>query len=133
MRDHAFSIDHVESLGQHGIRLVHHIVDVVEERGHGEVHAEDAGLGDRGALVGGRRLHEHDAVRVVYGSLPLVLRVGLADVDAEELQQVSVLRVDLIRADRLIPEGRSGVGPEDQRDRGAAVVGETSRRARPLA
>ena len=81
------------------------------------------------ALVECGRLVVDDGLIDVDRELPAVLRMGLLDVDDQELNAVLVLLVDFVQAPGLLAEGRSGVGAEDQPHRTlVAEVGERNGR-----
>jgi len=81
VRDAAGFVDDVEAFGPGGVGVVGGVVDVVDAEGDGVVEAFDEIVGDGYALAERLRLGVADVVLHVGLHLPLVGRVGFADVD----------------------------------------------------
>lgn len=123
VRDVAIAIDEVEPVGMGVVGAIDGVVDAVDDRGDVDFELFAHGVGDVGALIGRRWLREEHFFAFIDPELPTVCGVCLADVDHEEFDVVAVLFVERLQGTDLVPEGRSRVGTEDERD-GAGRVGE---------
>ena len=117
IRHAASASDQIESVGQRVVLAVGRIFHVVNQGGNRKLEFERADLGDLGSRIERLRLFEQDPVTFVRFDLPFVNRVGLADVDDEELDSVSEAAMEFLKVPSLGTERRSGVAAEDQRYR----------------
>ena len=74
-----------------------------------------ATLGNTGLVVS--RLVDRDSRAPVLGQDPALLGMGFPDVDREERDPISIAVGQSVERPHLGAEGRSGVRPEDERDR----------------
>ena len=120
--DTAFGVYEIQPLGKRGVGGVDGVAHVVERHRHCEAQVEHARAGRLGPFFFGLGLFEDDTLVPIHRYLPAVVGVGLLYVDAEELDAVAISLIDFVQANRLIAEGRSGVGAEHNRDRPASKV-----------
>jgi hypothetical protein len=110
----------VEALGPGGVSIVGSVIDVVDAERDGVVETPDEIVGDGYALGESFRLGVTDIVLYVGLHLPLVGRVGFADVDGQEVGVIFVVVVNLHHVTDVAAEGRSSVAAEDD-DEGAGA------------
>ena len=114
--DAALFVDDVEALGPCGVGVVGGVVHIVDAERNGILEALGEIVGDGDALGKGFRLGVANVVLVLFIGLhlPLVERMGLADVDGQEIGTVFVVVVDLRDVADPATEGRSSKAAEDQ-------------------
>jgi hypothetical protein len=117
--DAALLIEDVEALRPGGVRVVGGVGHFVDAEGDEIFEALGEVVGDGDALRERFRLGVADVVFVFFVGfhLPLVERVGFADVDGEEIGSVFIVVVDLRDIANLATEGRSSEAAEDEDER----------------
>lgn len=106
-------VEKIYSFRPCGPRLVDRVVQVVDHRREGEFEA------DRTGARGRPPFREGPGIVKLYGFvLPIGIgRVGLPYVNEEKFNPVPVFPVEGLDSSRLPPEGSSGMGAEDEKDR----------------
>ena len=120
--DVALLVDDVEALGPSGVSIIGGVGHFIDAEGDGVFEALGEVVGDGDALRERFRLGIADVVFVFFVGLhlPLVERVGLADVDGQEIGAVFIVVVDLRDVANLATEGRSSETAENEDQRFAA-------------
>src|SRR4051794_1252920 len=108
--------DECQPVGGAAVGSADAVVNSVDDDRHADGEPKGAGRGNGDALVVGGRITDLDTVVAVDGQHPTVLGMGLAHVDHEEMDLPAIAVPELMNGAQLVPEGRSGVAPEDQRN-----------------
>jgi len=118
--DAAGFVDDVEALGPGGVSIVGSVIDVVDAERDGVVETLDEIVGDGYALGERFRLGVTDIVLHIGLHLPLVGRVGFADVDGKEVGVIFIIVVNLHHVTDVAAEGWSSEAAEDEDERAGA-------------
>jgi hypothetical protein len=113
-------VDYVEALGPRGIGVVGGVIDVVDAEGDWVVETLDEIVRDGYALRQSFRLGVTHVVLHVGFHLPLVGRMGFADVDSQEIGVIFVIVVNLHHVTDVAAKRRSSVAAKNDYKRASA-------------
>jgi len=113
-------VDYVEALGPRGIGVVGGVIDVVDAEGNWVVESLDEIVRDGYALRQSFRLGIANIVLHVGFHLPLVGRMGFADIHREEVGVIFVIVVNLHHVTDVAAKWRSSVAAKNDDKRASA-------------
>jgi hypothetical protein len=113
-------VDYVEALGPRGIGVVGGVIDVVDAEGDWVVETLDEIVRDGYALRQSFRLCIANVILYVRLHLPLVGRMGFADIHREEVGVIFVIVVNLHHVTDVAAKGRSSVAAKNDYKRASA-------------